>query len=79
VKHLVAIELHESEPASILGSMEHLRARVALEERHRAIPGPLLRAAYRSTIPFIARRAEQSAATAADDPVGSSPPTSTPP
>lgn len=64
VKHLVSIELTESEPASILGAMEHLRARVALEERHRTLPGPLLRLAYRSTVPIIAMRAERSAADA---------------
>lgn len=62
VKHLVALELHDHRPTSWLGAKEHLRARVAFEERHSRVPGRLLRVPYRLTIPVIALTSERSAA-----------------
>ena len=59
VKHLVALELHHDQPK--LGGKEHLRARVALEERHSHVPGRLLRMPYRLLIPLTAMLAERSA------------------
>ena len=60
VKHLIGFELLERQPPSGLGAKEHLRARVALEERHSRVPGRLLRIPYRALIPataLVARRA----------------------
>lgn len=59
VKHLVGLELHHEQPQ--LGGKEHLRARVALEERHSRLPGWLLRMPYRLLIPVTATLAERSA------------------
>jgi DMSO/TMAO reductase YedYZ molybdopterin-dependent catalytic subunit len=58
-KHLVAIEFVHEVPKS-LGKM-HLRARVALEERHPKLPSSFVRTPYRLTIPLAARLAERSA------------------
>jgi len=63
VKHLVGIQLHERWPRSWLGNKEHLRARVALEERHSRYPGRLLRVPYRLTVPVIALLSERSSGT----------------
>lgn len=57
-KHLKAIELSRNtdyRPAA-LRFMDHPRARVALEERGRWIPGPILRLLYRPLIAATARR-----------------------
>lgn len=62
VKHLVALELHHDLPGNRLGAIEHLRARVALEERHSRLPGWSLRVPYRLLIPVTALTAERSAA-----------------
>lgn len=59
LKHLTRLELHLTAPP--LGSKEHLRARVDLEERHTRIPGRLLRWPYRLLVPATAAFAERSA------------------
>lgn len=59
VKHVESIELHAERPASLLGPKEHLRARVALEERHSRINGRLVRWPYRLVVPFTAIVAER--------------------
>ena len=59
VKHVESIALHSDRPASLLGPKEHLRARVALEERHSRIPGELLRWPYRLVVPITAIAAER--------------------
>ncbi|MBC3189807.1 molybdopterin-dependent oxidoreductase [Pseudonocardia sp. C8] len=53
VKHLAGIEIRRTLPDP--GKGNHLRARVALEERHPRIDGRLLRLPYRMLIPLIAR------------------------
>jgi DMSO/TMAO reductase YedYZ molybdopterin-dependent catalytic subunit len=58
VKHLVGFDIRRAQPK--LGGKEHLRARVALEERHTRIPGRLLRVPYRMLIPPTAAMAERS-------------------
>jgi DMSO/TMAO reductase YedYZ molybdopterin-dependent catalytic subunit len=58
VKHLVGFDIRRAQPK--LGSKEHLRARVALEERHTRIPGRLLRVPFRMLIPPTAAMAERS-------------------
>lgn len=62
VKHLVSLELCVAEPPGRLGPKEHPRARVADEERHRRIPGRVLRLPYRVLVPVTALLAERSAA-----------------
>lgn len=59
VKHLVGIDLRTTEPASTLGPKEHLRARVALEERHATLPNWAVRMPYRLTIIPTALAAER--------------------
>lgn len=59
VKHMSRIELHADRPRSDLGAKEHLRARVALEERHSTRSGRLLRWPYRLVVPLTALLAEQ--------------------
>lgn len=59
VKHLVSIEFVHDQPVSTLGPKEHLRARVALEERHATLPNWVLRWPYRLTIPPTAMAAER--------------------
>jgi len=61
VKHLVALELHDRQPPSSLGAKEHLRARVAFEERHSRLPARLLRVPYRLLIPLTAIVSERNA------------------
>lgn len=58
-KHLAQIGFHRGEPRvkpAAFAFMDHPRARVALEERGRGLPGWLLRRAYRLLIPATARR-----------------------
>ena len=59
VKHVTAIELCIDRPASRLGSKEHQRARVAVEERHSRLHGRLLRWPYRLLVPVTAMVAER--------------------
>ena len=58
VKHLIAIDFRAEVPR--LMSKEHLRARVALEERHPRVPGRVLRLPYRLMIAPTAYVAERS-------------------
>lgn len=58
VKHVEAIVLCAEQPVSRLGPKEHLRARVALEERHSRLPARLLRWPYRLLVPATAMLAE---------------------
>ncbi len=51
VKHVVRIEFTSTLPDGHYGAKEHLRGRVALEERHERLPNWLLRRAYRVTVP----------------------------
>jgi len=60
VKHLAAIDFR-TKPPTRLGKA-HLRARVALEERHPKRPGRLLRIPYRLLVPPTAYLAERSLA-----------------
>ncbi len=58
VKHLVALDFRAEEP--VLMSKEHLRARVAFEERHPRLPSWLVKLPYRLMIPptaYVAERA----------------------
>ena len=58
VKHLVSLDFCAAEPKVM--SKEHLRARVAFEERHPRLPSWLVRLPYRLMIPptaFLAERA----------------------
>jgi DMSO/TMAO reductase YedYZ molybdopterin-dependent catalytic subunit len=59
VKHLVSIELSVEQPA--LGTDEHPRARIALEERHPRHPAWRIRGPSRFVAPMIALLAERSA------------------
>ena len=59
VKHVEAIELCSQQPVSHLGAKEHPRARVAAEERHRRLPGRLVRWPYRILVPITAIVAER--------------------
>ncbi len=59
VKHLSQIELHVDRPRSQLGTKEHLRARVASEERHSLRSGRVLRWPYRLVVPLTAALAER--------------------
>lgn len=68
VKHVEAIELCDERPASRLGPKEHLRARVAEEERHSRLPGPFLRWPYRLVVPITAVLAERTHLHAHDEP-----------
>ena len=61
VKHLVALELHDHQPPGSLGAKEHLRARVALEERHSRLPARFLRMPYRLLIPITVLVSERHA------------------
>ncbi len=58
VKHLTSFDLRRDEPR--LPAKEHLRARVALEERHPKISTRLLRYGYRAMIPPTAVAARRS-------------------
>lgn len=58
-KHLIGIDFRAEQPKSSLGPKEHLRARVALEERHSSLPNWMLRRPYRLTIAPTALAAER--------------------
>lgn len=47
VKHLVGVDFRADEPTSTVGAKEHLRARVAEEERHSTLPNWVVRSPYR--------------------------------
>lgn len=49
-KHVVEIEFVDEEPDGAFGAKEHLRGRVALEERHGRLPNWMLRWPYRLAI-----------------------------
>jgi DMSO/TMAO reductase YedYZ molybdopterin-dependent catalytic subunit len=57
VKHLIGIDFRDDQPAPM--SKEHLRARVAAEERHPTLPGRRLRVPYRLMIAPTAYLAER--------------------
>lgn len=57
VKHLVGLDFRHEQPRS--SAKQHLRARVALEERHPRFPGRALRLPYRALIPPTALLAER--------------------
>jgi DMSO/TMAO reductase YedYZ molybdopterin-dependent catalytic subunit len=61
VKHVQRIELCAERPVGTLGAKEHLRARVAEEERHSRWPAWLVRLPYRILVPVTAIAAEHSA------------------
>ena len=67
VKHLVTLNFQHHEPAVV--PKQHLRARVALEERHTRLPARALRLPYRMLIGPTARLSERSLrrATAANE------------
>ena len=50
IKHLVGLDFRREEPSSTLGPKEHLRARVAREERHATLTNWAVRAPYRLMI-----------------------------
>lgn len=50
IKHLVGLDFHHEEPSSTLGPKEHLRARVASEERHSTLPNWAVKTPYRLLI-----------------------------
>ncbi|MEU4427104.1 molybdopterin-dependent oxidoreductase [Actinoplanes sp. NPDC024001] len=58
VKHLIAIDFRAEQPRVM--SKEHLRARVAFEERHPRLPSPVVRLPYRLSIGPTAYLAERS-------------------
>lgn len=55
VKHLCAIEFRRRYRAGPAGWMEHPRARVATEERSRALPGRWYRPLWRTLVPTVRR------------------------
>jgi len=57
IKHLVEIDFRKAEPA--MDPKQHLRARVALEERHSRLPARFLRFPYRLLIGPTARLSER--------------------
>ena len=60
IKHLVGLDFRHEEPSSTLGPKEHLRARVAAEERHSSLPNWAVKAPYRLLIIPTALAAERS-------------------
>lgn len=56
VKHLIAIDFRVEKPKVL--SKEHLRARVAHEERHPRLPSWMVKLPYRLMIPPTAHVAE---------------------
>ncbi|MBA3797798.1 MAG: molybdopterin-dependent oxidoreductase [Geodermatophilaceae bacterium] len=60
IKHLVGLDFRHEEPSSTLGPKEHLRARVATEERHSTLPNWAVRTPYRLLIIPTALAAERS-------------------
>lgn len=77
VKHLIAIELHTSEPHELPSRLlprlamsairTHPRARVAMEERHRHLPAWAVRWPYRNLFYPVLARQPRVALLAADD------------
>jgi len=61
VKHLSRWTLYEHQPPLRNRGLEHLRGRVALEERHSRLPAWLVRRPYRALVPLAAALAERSA------------------
>jgi len=61
IKHVHRFEIHTHLPASTYGPKEHLRARVALEERHSRYRPGLLRWVYRPLVPVTALLCARSA------------------
>lgn len=59
IKHLVRLDFRHEEPSSTLGPKEHLRARVAAEERHSSLPNWAVKAPYRLSIIPTAVAAER--------------------
>ncbi len=57
VKHLVTQDLRAEQPRVM--AREHIRARVACEERHLRLPGSVLRVPYRLLIAPTAHLAER--------------------
>ncbi len=49
-KHIVGIDFVVAKPDSTMGSKEHLRARIELEERHSKLPAWMVRVPYRMTV-----------------------------
>ncbi len=62
VKHVVEIDFLDHEPDGAYGAKEHLRGRVALEERHGRLPNWLVRGPYRVAVPLTARWADRALA-----------------
>lgn len=58
VKHLVSLDFRHEVPTRL--GKEHLRGRVALEERHPTLPSRLLRGPYRLLVPLTAALADRS-------------------
>lgn len=56
---ITRIELHRVRPETPLGRLEHLRGRVAYEERHARYPAWLVRRPYRLTVAPMAMLAER--------------------
>ena len=50
IKHLVGLDFRRQEPSSTMGPKEHLRARVAVEERHSTLPNWAVKGQYRLSI-----------------------------
>jgi len=59
IKHLVGLDFRHEEPSSTVGPKEHLRARVAAEERHSSLPNWAVKAPYRLSIIPTAFAAER--------------------
>lgn len=59
IKHLVALDFRHDEPASTMGPKEHLRARVAAEERHATLPNWAVTGPYRLLVIPTALAAER--------------------
>lgn len=58
VKHVIALDFTTEAPRTL--GKEHLRGRVAHEERHPTLPSWLVKLPYRSVIPLTAHLAERS-------------------
>ena len=60
IKHLIGLNFRHNEPPSTMGPKEHLRARVAAEERHSSLPNWAVKTQYRLSIIPTALAAERS-------------------
>lgn len=65
-KHLIGLDFRHHQPTSTLGKKEHLRARVAREERHSTLPNWVVRTPYRLMIIPTALAAERGLRSAPD-------------